>query len=291
MARKAFAIDGNCYMYRCFFGTLNQLEYYKKNNLQPVNALNLFIQHIIKLISSGEYEYGVVAFDLSKFTFRTVKYEKYKAGRSPMPDPMRSQLPLIKDAVDHLGVFRGEKENYEADDVIGSFARIMNLNNIPVDIYTSDRDMLQLVTPLTTVRMLKNGGKTEDYTYENFSQKFMGLTPEQVTDYKGIAGDSSDNLPGVVGVGPKTAAQLLREYKHLENIYENLDKLSSAKQKEKFETYKQQAADCKELATIFCNLFEQVDANKFIIKPIDKDYLLKLADKYGLNTIKKILTK
>ena len=291
MAKKAFAIDGNCYMYRCFFGTLNQLSYYQKNNLQPLNAYNLFIQQVIRLLKSGEYEYGVIAFDLSKHTFRTDKYEKYKAGRSPMPDPMRSQLPLIKEAIDHIGVFRGEKENYEADDIIGSFARVMNLNNIPVDIYTSDRDMLQLVSPLTTVRMLKNGGNIIDYTYENFGQLFMGLTPEQITDYKGIAGDSSDNLPGVVGIGPKTAATLLREFKHLENIYENLDKLPSDKQKEKFNTYKQQALDCKELATIFCNLFESDDINKFTIKQIDKEYLVNKAKEHNLNMLLKLLEK
>ena len=291
MAKKAFAIDGNCFMYRCFYGTLNQLAYYEKNNLQPLNAFNLFVQQVLRMINNGEYEYGVIAFDLSKHTFRTDKYEKYKAGRNPMPDPMRSQLPLIKDAVDHLGIYRGERENYEADDVIGSFSRIMNLNNIPVDIYTSDRDMLQLVTPLTTVRMLKNGGIFDDFTYENFSQKFMGLTPEQITDYKGIAGDSSDNLPGVVGIGPKTAAQLLREYKHLENIYDNIDKLSSAKQKEKFINCKQQAIDCKELATIFCNLFEEVDANMFIIKPIDKQYLIEVAKKHNLNKLFELLNK
>ena len=291
MAKKAFAIDGNCFMYRCFYGTLNQLAYYEKNNLQPLNAFNLFVQQVLRMINNGEYEYGVIAFDLSKHTFRTDKYEKYKAGRNPMPDPMRSQLPLIKDAVDHLGIYRGERENYEADDVIGSFSRIMNLNNIPVDIYTSDRDMLQLVTPLTTVRMLKNGGIFDDFTYENFSQKFMGLTPEQITDYKGIAGDSSDNLPGVVGIGPQTAAQLLREYKHLENIYDNIDKLSSAKQKEKFINCKQQAIDCKELATIFCNLFEEVDANMFIIKPIDKEYLIEVAKKHNLNKLFELLNK
>ena len=291
MAKKAFAIDGNCFMYRCFYGTLNQLAYYEKNNLQPLNAFNLFVQQVLRMINNGEYEYGVIAFDLSKHTFRTDKYEKYKAGRNPMPDPMRSQLPLIKDAVDHLGIYRGERENYEADDVIGSFSRIMNLNNIPVDIYTSDRDMLQLVTPLTTVRMLKNGGIFDDFTYENFSQKFMGLTPEQITDYKGIAGDSSDNLPGVVGIGPKTAAALLKEFKHLENIYDNIDKLSSAKQKEKFINCKQQAIDCKELATIFCNLFEEVDANMFIIKPIDKEYLIEVAKKHNLNKLFELLNK
>ena len=285
MAKKAFAIDGNCFMYRCFYGTLNQLAYYEKNNLQPLNAFNLFVQQVLRMINNGEYEYGVIAFDLSKHTFRTDKYEKYKAGRNPMPDPMRSQLPLIKDAVDHLGIYRGERENYEADDVIGSFSRIMNLNNIPVDIYTSDRDMLQLVTPLTTVRMLKNGGIFDDFTYENFSQKFMGLTPEQITDYKGIAGDSSDNLPGVVGIGPKTAATLLREFKHLENIYENLDKLPSDKQKEKFNTYKQQALDCKDLATIFCNLFESDDINKFTIKQIGKEYLVNKAKEHNLNML------
>ena len=167
----------------------------------------------------------------------------------------------------------------------------MNLNNIPVDIYTSDRDMLQLVSPLTTVRMLKNGGNIIDYTYENFGQLFMGLTPEQITDYKGIAGDSSDNLPGVVGIGPKTAATLLREFKHLENIYENLDKLPSDKQKEKFNTYKQQALDCKELATIFCNLFESDDINKFTIKQIDKEYLVNKAKEHNLNMLLKLLEK
>ena len=142
-SKKAIAIDGNCLMYRCFYATFKQLEYYQKHNLKPLNVFNLFVYSILKLINTKNYDYGIIAFDHSKHTFRSEKYDKYKEGRKPMPEALASQLSLVKDSPKLMGILGMEIPNYEADDIIGSFTKLMNKNNVEVEIYSSDRDMLQ----------------------------------------------------------------------------------------------------------------------------------------------------
>ena len=176
--KKAIAIDGNSLMYRCFYATYNQLEYYQKHNLKPMNAFNLFVYSILKLINANHYDYAVIAFDHGKTTFRTEKYEKYKEGRKPMPDGLVSQLEDIKNSAKLMGIIGMELPRYEADDIIGSFANLMNKNNVEVEIYSSDRDMLQLVNNLTKVMMFKYGvSVTDEYNTTNFKDKFMIYPP------------------------------------------------------------------------------------------------------------------
>lgn len=289
--KKALAIDGNSLMYRCFYATHNQLEYYQKNNLKPLNAFNLFVYSVLKLINSNHYDYAMIAFDHGKTTFRTEKYEKYKEGRKPMPIELVSQLNDIKKIPSLLGIIGMELPRYEADDIIGSFVKLMNKNNVEVEIYSSDRDMLQLVSNLTKVKLLKSGVSIiDEYNTNNFKEKFMGLTPEQIIDYKGIAGDGSDHLKGIPGIGPKTAVNMLLKYGNIENLYIHIDELTE-KTKTNLLNNKQQAIDCKELATIVTNLFDDKIIDEFLRKPIQYDELYKIANENNLNHLKKYIEK
>lgn len=289
--KKAIAIDGNSLMYRCFYATYNQLEYYQKHNLKPMNAFNLFVYSILKLINAKHYDYAVIAFDHGKNTFRTEKYEKYKEGRKPMPEGLVSQLEDIKNSPKLMGIIGMELSRYEADDIIGSFVSLMNKNNIEVEIYSSDRDMLQLVNSLTKVMMFKSGVSiTDEYNINNFQDKFMGLSPEQITDYKGIAGDNSDHLKGIQGIGPKTAINMLLKYHDIENLYKHLDELPE-KTRNKLLSHRQQAIDCKELATILTNLFDQKNIEEFNHTPILYDELYKKADDNNLNHLKEYIKR
>ena len=278
-------------MYRCFYATFKQLEYYQKNNLKPLNVFNLFVYSVLKLINNKQFDYGIIAFDHSKHTFRSEKYDKYKKGRKPMPDALVSQLQLVKDSPKLMGILGIEIPNYEADDIIGSFTKLMNKNNIEVEIYSSDRDMLQLVNDLTSVMLLKSGVSiVDEFNIANFSEKFLGLKPDQITDFKGMAGDNSDHLKGIEGIGPKTAANMLLKYGNIDNIYNHLDEFTP-KTKVSFLENKQQAIDCKELATIYKELFNEKVLEDFNLKTILYDDLYKIASDNNLNQLKNYIKK
>jgi DNA polymerase-1 len=286
---KALVIDGNSLIYRMFFASFNQLDYYKKNNLQPVNALKLVLLTLLKILTSTKYEYALVAFDAGKKTLRHDSFEDYKKGRPSMPQELVSQLPLIEDAINALGIQTLKIERIEADDIIGSYCKLMNKDNINVDVYSSDKDMLQLVNELTTVKLFKTGiSDTLDVTLENFGEVFYGLTPLQVTDFKGISGDSSDNLCGVKGVGPTTATKLIKKYGSMESIYENIDELVG-KTKDKFIEGKEMAFQCKQLSSIDKNLMLDESVFNFINRGIDKTRLTSIINKYHFSGFSKYL--
>jgi DNA polymerase-1 len=273
MSQKAIVIDGNSLIYRAYYATFNQLAYYEKNNLPPVNALKLTMLIILKLLTQEHYDYALIAFDHGKKTLRHDTYAQYKAGRKPMPEQLVSQLPLIKQAIDIIGIKQLSIENIEADDIIGWFCHLMNQNNIEVEVFSSDKDLLQLVNDKTYVNLLKTGiSDIQRVTLNNFKEVFNGLSPNQVTDFKGISGDSSDNLTGVKGIGPKIASELIIRFGSLEAIYDNIDKLSES-QKAKFLQYKGNALMCKQLSMIQIDLSINMPLEHFIKKRVDKELL------------------
>jgi DNA polymerase-1 len=287
--KKAIVVDGNSLIYRAFYATLGQLEYYKSHNLPVVNALKLVLLIILKLISTDEYAYALVAFDHQKKTLRHDTFAEYKVGRKPMPNDLITQLPLIKDAISLLGIHTMSLEGIEADDIIGSFVKKMNRENINVEIFSSDKDMMQLVNEHTIFNMFKTGiSDIKRITLDNFSENFFGLYPQQVPDFKGISGDSSDNLCGVKGIGPQTASMLIRQYGSLEAIYDSLDKLNES-QRNKFVTFKDNAFMCKQLSIIDNKVIDNIDMNNFIKKPIDKQALHDLIRKYYFKGFEKYL--
>lgn len=243
-------IDGNSLMYRAYYATAYSGNLMKTSQGIFTNALYGFVNMMNKIMEEYDHTHMLVAFDAGKTTFRHEFLETYKDGRKPMPDEMRSQINLIKKYLDLLGVKRLELPTYEADDIIGTLARLGEQADFEkIHIITGDKDLLQMADEKTTVHITRKGvTDLESFTPETVFEKYE-LTPSQIVDLKGLMGDPSDNLPGIPGVGEKTAIKLLKEYQSVENLVANTESLKG-KMKEKVETHVEQALLCKRMATI-----------------------------------------
>ncbi len=283
--KKALAIDGNSLFYRMYYATQNQVEFALANHWTPNNGIKLMLSTINKIISSTNYDYVMIAFDAGKTTFRHSMIEGYKDGRSKTPDELIKQMNDTMVILKALGYYVTSKEGIEADDLIGSFAHLMSINQIACDVYSSDKDLLQLVDDFTTVKLIKTGlTNVEEYTMNNFQEKFFNLTPSQIIEYKAIIGDKSDNIPGINGIGEKTGITLINKYGTLENIYQHLDELSPSNQ-QKFLAQKNMAATYKKIVTILTNQFENATLNDFEIQPKDFDTIESIVKKYNLSKL------
>ena len=246
--KKVILVDGNSLMFRSYYATAYTGNLMKTKDGLYTNALFGFVNMISKLINE-DIKYAFVAFDAGKQTFRHKEYEDYKGGRKPLPDELREQIPIIKEYLDLINVKRMESLDYEADDLIATVATKFRDSFDEILVITGDRDLLQLVDDKVSVGLTKKGvGELDIHSIDNFYEK-EGFYPNQLIDYKGIAGDSSDNLPGVKGIGDKTAIKLLNSYQTLEGIYEHIDELTP-KAKELFNSEKETAFKCKKLATL-----------------------------------------
>ncbi len=220
---KLMILDGNSIINRTFYG----IRMLNAPDGTPVNAVYGFLTVLHKLLEDEKPEALCVAFDLKGPTFRHEQFEDYKAQRKPMPDELAVQIPLMKEVLDAAGVKRLELEGYEADDLIGTVGRVCSESGDECMIVTGDKDSFQLISPKTHVLHVKSRmGKTEttDYTPEVFFDEY-GFTPEKIVDLKALMGDASDNIPGVKGVGEKTAMDLVQRFGTVQNIYEHLDTL------------------------------------------------------------------
>lgn len=247
--KKLILIDGNSILFRAYYATAYPgAKLMQTSKGEYTNALFAFVNMFEKIVTSEE-DHVLVAFDTGKPTFRHQQYGEYKAGRAKMPEELAEQIPRVYEYIETLGIKTYFKDGYEADDIIGIYAKRAASENIDVEIYSSDRDLLQLVDDKITVNLLKSGMKeVSKYTPESLYAEFE-LTHEQMIDLKALQGDSSDNIPGVPGIGPKTATTLLKKYQTLENIYLNIDDLKG-KQKENLENNKDLALMSKHLVTI-----------------------------------------
>ena len=246
--KKVVLIDGNNLLFRSYYATAYMGNVMKNSKGFPTNALYGFSNMINKILNEEKPEYILVALDKGK-TFRHDNFHEYKAGRIEMPDELKKQFVVAKDLMDAMGIKWFEIDGYEADDIIGTFSSLItNSEDYEGLIISSDRDLLQLINDKVTVKLLK----TKDYIMMNRQTFFdtYGIEPIKVIDLKGLEGDSSDNIPGVKGIGEKTALKLLQEYGSLENIYVNLDKIKG-KLQEKLELGKDSAFMSKQLATIY----------------------------------------
>ncbi len=235
-------IDGNSLINRAFYAT----PPLSTKDGKPTNAVYAFINMLIKIIGDIKPEHILVAFDRKEPTFRHGLFAEYKGTRRPMPEDLRPQIDLLKEVLDVLGIARYEIPSIEADDIIGSAAKKFDKETI---IITGDKDSFQLVDDTTSVYFTRKGiSELEVFSNENFNEK-MGINPIQIIDLKSMMGDSSDNIPGIAGVGEKTALSLVQTYGTLENLYENIGELKG-KLKEKVESSKGVAFLSKTLATI-----------------------------------------
>lgn len=246
--KKIILVDGNNLLYRSYYATAYSGSLLRNSKGFPTNALYGFIGMMNKIIHEEKPEYIAVAFDIGK-NFRKEKYPFYKEGRKKTPEELHMQEPYARKILKAMGVPYFELAPYEADDIIGTFAQmVLEDDDFEGCIISSDRDLLQLVSPQLEMKLLKQKDYIR-YNMETF-QKDYGMDPIHIIDLKALAGDSSDNIPGVSGIGEKTALNLLHEYGTLEGIYENIDNIKG-KTKEKLENDKDKAFMSKEIATIY----------------------------------------
>lgn len=249
--KKILLIDGNSVAYRAFFALHNSLERFKNHYGLHTNAIYAFKNMLENILKAEEPTHALVAFDAGKTTFRTAFFQEYKAGREKTPGEFKEQIPFIKELTTGLGLAQYQLENYEADDIIGTLSRQAAAEGFEVVVISGDKDLTQLASDQITVQVTKKGvSELESYTPLTFAEKYDGLTPLQMIDLKGLAGDTSDNIPGVQGVGPKTAIKLLNQYGSVEGVYQHLDELKASKMKENLVRDQEQAMLSKRLATI-----------------------------------------
>ena len=246
--KRIILIDGNSLMYRAYYATAFSGNLMQNSKGLYTNAIYSFIKMLDHLINQ-EYDNILVAFDAGKQTFRHEILDSYKGGRSPMPEEMRVQIPHIKEYLHLMNIKEYQLPLYEADDIIGSMAKEAIEAGYHVDIYSSDKDLLQLVNENTTVHLTKKGlTELEDFTPEHVVEKY-GLTYHQMVDLKALMGDPSDNLKGLPGVGEKTAIKLLQQYGSLEKMIEQKDTISG-KLGEKIREFYNDALVCQKMCTI-----------------------------------------
>ncbi len=254
--KKLVLIDGNNLMFRSYYATAYTGNIMKNSKGLPTNALYGFANMINKIVAEENPIYIAVAFDIGK-NFRKAKYDFYKEGRNATPEELKIQMPIARKILDGMGIKYLEKEPYEADDIIGTLVHQAELDpDFDVTIISSDKDLLQLINFETDIKLLKQDSHIR-YNERTFKEEWK-IDPIKIIDLKGLMGDASDNIPGVKGVGEKTALKLLQEYGSVENIYENIDNIKGAL-KQKLLDGKDSAFMSKEIATIYKEVPLDVD--------------------------------
>lgn len=248
MDKKIVLIDGHSILNRAFYGLPDMTT----SKGEHTNAVLGFINILFKIIDEEKPGYLVVAFDTHHPTFRHEMFTEYKGTRKGMPDELREQVPLMKDVLKAMNIAVIEKPGFEADDVLGTLATRGEKEGYKVSVVSGDRDLLQLASEKIMIRIPKTkrtGTEIEDYMAADVLEKY-NVTPKQFIDLKGLMGDSSDNIPGVPGVGEKTAGKLIDQYKSIENLYEHIEELPSSKVNTSLKENKDLAFLSRELATI-----------------------------------------
>lgn len=259
MSKNLILIDGHSLAYRSFYGFPPTLTL---KNKQPINAVYGFVSLLLKGLELYQPDFVCICFDRREPTFRHTMFPDYKAHRPPAPDEFKTQLPILREILERIEIPTLDLAGYEADDLLGTLSVHAVKAGMHSYIMTGDQDSLQLVSDQITVLMNKKGvSDLFEYTPAAVFDKFQ-LSPVQIVDYKALKGDTSDNIPGVRGIGDKTAVQLLTEYTTLDGIFSNLDKIKSASVREKLSTGKEMAYISQKLATIDCAAPVQIDITK-----------------------------
>lgn len=296
--KKLLILDSNSILNRAFYG----VRYLSAKDGTPTNAIYGFLNILLKLIKEQEPDYICAAFDVKAPTFRHKQYEGYKAQRKPMPEGLAAQMPLAKDVLRAMGVTILEKEGYEADDIIGTVARLCEESEISCFIATGDKDDLQLASDKTKVILtVTKSGYNETIIYDDkaVKEKYR-VTPTEFIDVKALMGDPSDNIPGVKGVGEKTAMSLIEKHHSIEYIYENIDGIGlKGAMLQKMKDGRKMAFMSKELATINRNTPIEFNAEECvfdgfenngelyeILKRLELNSIIKKLDLSGVDNVK-----
>ena len=257
MNRKLLLIDGHSILNRAFYG----LPDLTNSEGIHTNAILGFLNILFKLMDEEKPTHICVAFDVHQPTFRHLRYEAYKGTRKPMPEELRQQVPIMKEVLHAMNIVTVEQGGLEADDIIGTLSRVGQAEGYQVTIVSGDRDLLQLATDTILVRIPKtkmSGTIIEDYYAKDVQERYQ-VTPTEFIDLKGLMGDASDNIPGVPGIGEKTASKIIVQFHSIENAHEHLAEITPKKARENLEAYYEQALLSKELATICLDCELQVD--------------------------------
>ncbi|MBC7766326.1 MAG: DNA polymerase I, partial [Hyphomonadaceae bacterium] len=281
---KLIVFDGNSIANRAFYG----IRVLTNREGQFTNAIYGFLNILFKFMDEEQPDYICVAFDLKAPTFRHTQYDKYKAQRKGMPEELASQMPVIKDVLMAMHMTVLQLEGYEADDIIGTVSAQCEAQGMLCTIVTGDKDAFQLVSDLTTVKLpvTKMGNTaTETYNVQAVFDKY-GVSPRQMIEVKGLMGDPSDNIPGVAGIGEKTALNLIQAFQSIEGVYQNIDHADIKKGvREKLLADREMADISRSLAEIHREVPLATDLTHYIIKPYDAAKLMPLLEKLELKTI------
>ena len=280
---KLLLIDGNSIINRAFYGIMGSKMLMTEDGTYT-NAVYGFLSILFKELDDIKPEYLVVAFDLKAPTHRHKMYDKYKANRHGMPEELAMQMPILKETLKAMNVCIIEKEGYEADDILGTLAKWGQKEELEVTVLTGDRDSFQLIDKNIKVRIPRTKmGKTEteDYTVEKIEEEY-GLEPLDLIEVKGLMGDPSDNIPGVPGVGEKTALNLIKQYKSIDEVYNHIDE-QKGKLKEKLSENKDLAYLSRTLGTIDTNAPIEKDLNVFQVEEWNKPEVLEIFKKLKFN--------
>ena len=285
MDKRLIIIDGNSIINRAFYALPDMTN----SEGLHTNAVYGFTRMLFKIIDDYKPTHISVAFDKKAPTFRHKEYADYKAGRKKMPDELGQQLQPLKELLDAFNIHRMEMAGYEADDLIGTVAKMGEDNDFEVYIVTGDKDAIQLASNKTTTLITKKGvGEVEEYNYDSVVERYE-MTPTQFIDLKGLMGDKSDNIPGVPGIGEKTGIKLIKEFSSIENIIENIDQLKGSVKK-KIEENKEQAIFSKKLATIIRDVPIEISLDELSYGDYDKKAVIEEFKKFGFTTlIKQVL--
>ncbi len=279
-------IDGNSLINRAYYAMRNPMITKEGIFTQGIFG---FINMMEKIKKDYEPTHMAIAFDMKAPTFRHKEYEDYKAGRKKMPPELAMQIPILKDILKAMNIKQIEIEGFEADDIIGTIAKRAEEEGLEPYIITGDKDELQLATDVTKVIITKKGVSEFEMYDKNAMIEKYGFTPDQFIDYKGLMGDQSDNIPGVPGVGEKTASKLILEFGNIENLLLNIENITPKGVRNKIEENSQMAVMSKRLATINVNIPMEIDFQEYLIETPDYDKLIEIYSKLEFNKFLKNL--
>jgi DNA polymerase-1 len=275
-------IDGNAIMHRAY----HALPPFKSANGTPTNVVYGYISMLYKVVTDFKPDYLISCFDTPHPTFRNKLFKEYQSQRPKIDDDFITQIPLVKQAVDAAGINQIEKDGYEADDLIGTITRVFEVNKFRVVILTGDKDIFQLITDNVFVAAPQLGLSNIRIFDKSEVEKKLDVSPNQIIEYKALVGDPSDNYPGALGIGPKTASKLIHQFKTVDNIYKNLEKIESEKIREILKKQKNNVYLSKKLATIITDVDINIDIEKLKFKNFNKK-LIDFLTQYQMNTLTK----
>ncbi|MFH0979486.1 MAG: 5'-3' exonuclease H3TH domain-containing protein [Candidatus Roizmanbacteria bacterium] len=275
-------IDGNAIMHRAY----HALPPFKSADGTPTNVVYGYLSMLNKVVTDFKPDYLISCFDTPKPTFRNKVFKEYQIQRPKIENEFIVQIPLVKQALDAAGIERLEKDGFEADDLIGTITKIFEMNKFRVVILTGDKDIFQLITKNVFVAAPQLGLANIKIFDKSEVEKKLDVSPNQIVEYKALAGDPSDNYPGASGIGPKTASKLIHQFGTVDNIYKNLEKVESEKIKELLKKEKDSVFVSKKLATILTDVKIDLDIEKLKFSGFNKK-LKDFLEKYQMISLVK----